>query len=59
MAAARAAYPGSRVQRVELENENGCLVYCVSLSNGLEVKVDAGTGIVLHQEQEDSEDEGK
>jgi len=58
MAAARAAYPGSRVQRVELENENGCLVYGVSLSNGLEVKVDAGTGIVLHQEQEDSEDEG-
>jgi|UniRef100_A0A7C3SHZ9 hypothetical protein len=57
MAAARAAYPGSRVQRVELENENGCLVYCVSLSNGLEVKVDAGTGIVLHQEQEDPEDE--
>ena len=59
MAAARAAYPGSRVQRVELENENGCLVYGVSLSNGLEVKVDAGTGAVLHQEQEDSEDEGK
>ena len=58
MAAARAAYPGSRVQRVELENENGCLVYGVSLSNGLEVKVDAGTGVVLHQEQEDSEDEG-
>ena len=58
MAAARAAYPGSRVHRVELGNENGCLVYGVSLSNGLEVKVDAGTGIVLHQEQEDSEDEG-
>jgi hypothetical protein len=59
MAAARAAYPGSRVQRVELENENGCLVYGVSLSNGLEVKVDAGTGAILYQEQEDSEDEGK
>ena len=59
MAAARAAYPGSRVQRVELENDNGCLVYGVSLSNGLEVKVDAGTGVVLHQEQEDSEDEGQ
>jgi hypothetical protein len=56
MAAARAAYPGSRVQRVGLENENGCLVYGVSLSNGLEVKVDAGTGVVLPQEQEDSED---
>jgi hypothetical protein len=59
MAAARAAYPGSRVQRVELENDNGCLVYGISLSNGLEVKVDAGTGVVLHQEQEDSEDESQ
>jgi len=58
MDAARAAYPGSRVQRVELENDNSCLVYGVSLSNGLEVKVDAGTGTVLHQEQEDPEDEG-
>jgi hypothetical protein len=59
MTAARAAYPGSRVQRVELKNDNGCLVYGVSLSNGLEVKVDAGTGVVLHQEQEDSEDESQ
>jgi hypothetical protein len=59
MAAARAAYPGSRVQRVELENDNGCLVYGMGLSNGLEVKVDAGTGVVIHQEQEDSEDEAQ
>jgi len=59
MAAAQAAYPGSRVQRVELENDNGCLVFGVSLSNGLEVKVDAGTALVIHQEQEDSEDEGQ
>lgn len=57
MAAAQGAYPGSRVQRVELENENGCLVFCVNLSNGLEVKVDAGTGTVLQPEQGDSEDE--
>jgi len=59
MSAARAAYPGSRVQRVELDNDNGCLVYSVSLSNGLEVKVDAGAGVVLHREQEDPEDEGQ
>jgi len=52
MAAALAAYPGSRVRRVELKNENGCLVYAVSLSNGLEVKVDAGNGQVLHTESE-------
>jgi hypothetical protein len=59
MAAAHAAYPGSRVQKVELENNNGCLVYRVSLSNGLEVKVDAGSGVVIYQEQEDSEDEAQ
>lgn len=56
MAAAQAAYPGAQVKKVELENENGCLVYAVELSNGLELKVDAGTGKVVHQEQE--EDEG-
>jgi len=55
----RAAYSGSWVQRVELENDNGCLVYVVSLSKGLEVKVDAGIGVMLHQEQEDPEDESQ
>ncbi len=59
MAAAREAYPGSQAQRVELENDHGCLIYFVSLSNGLEVKVDAGTGVVLPPDQEDSEDEGQ
>jgi len=57
MAAAQQAYPGSKVQKVGLENMNGCLVFCVDLSNGLEVKVDAGTGAVLQHEQGDSEDE--
>jgi hypothetical protein len=57
MTAAQAAYPGSKVQKVELENENGCLIFCVNLSNGLEVKVDAGTAAVLQHEQGDSEDE--
>ncbi len=56
VAAAQAAYPGAQVKKVELENENGCLMYAVELSNGLELKVDAGTGQVVHQEQE--EDEG-
>ncbi len=55
MAAALAAYPGSRVRRVELKNENGCLVYAVSLSNGLEVKVDAGNGQVLSTESDKNE----
>jgi hypothetical protein len=57
MAAAQAAYPGSKVQRVELENKDGCLFFCVTLSNGLEVKVDAGNAAVLRPEQRDSEDE--
>lgn len=53
--AAQAAYPGTQVKKVELENENGCLVYAVELSNGLELKVDAGNGKVVHQEQENAE----
>jgi len=57
MAAAQAAYPGARAQIVELENENGCLIYSVNLSNGLEVKVDAGNGTVFRPEREESESE--
>jgi hypothetical protein len=56
MAAALATYPGSRVRKVALENENGCLVYSVLLSNGLEVTVDAGNGQVLRAASEDDED---
>jgi hypothetical protein len=55
MTAALAAYPGSRVRKVELEDDNGCLVYSVSLSNGLEVKVDAGNGQVLSTSSEPDE----
>lgn len=51
MASAQAAFPGAAVKKVELDNENGCLVYSVFLSNGLDVKVDAGNGSVLHHEQ--------
>ncbi|MBI4796399.1 MAG: PepSY domain-containing protein [Deltaproteobacteria bacterium] len=47
MATALAACPGTRVIKVELANEDGCLVYEVLLSTGLEVKVDAGNGQVL------------
>lgn len=59
MAAAQAAYPGAQVKKVELENENGCLVYAVELTNGLELKVDAGTGQVVHREQEENEGSGE
>ena len=56
MAAALAAYPGAKVRSVALENEKGCLIYSVVLSNGLEVKVDAGNGAVLRIQEEDDED---
>jgi uncharacterized membrane protein YkoI len=46
--AALAANSGTSVVKVELDNENGALVYSVELNNGLDVKVDAGNGTVLH-----------
>jgi uncharacterized membrane protein YkoI len=48
--AALVANPGITVVKTELDNENGVLVYSVELSNGMDVKVDAGTGTVLHTE---------
>jgi hypothetical protein len=56
IATALAAYPGSRAMEMALENVNGCLVYNVLLSNGLEVKVDAGNGLLLRADSEDDED---
>ncbi len=49
-AAALAANPGATVVEVELDNENGALVYSVELSTGVDVKVDAGNGAILHTE---------
>jgi uncharacterized membrane protein YkoI len=49
--AALVANPGNTVIKTELDNENGVLVYSVELSNGLDVKVDAGNGKILHTEQ--------
>ncbi|MEZ4620062.1 MAG: PepSY domain-containing protein [Caldilineaceae bacterium] len=54
-AAATTANAGTTVVKSTLEDENGYLVYSVELSNGLEVKVDAGDGTVLHSEQVDNE----
>ncbi len=50
-AAAEAANPGAKAVKVELDNENGYLVYSVELDNGLDVKIDAGDASVLHTEQ--------
>jgi uncharacterized membrane protein YkoI len=46
--AALSANPGASVVKTELDNENGALVYSVELSNGADVKVDAGNGAILH-----------
>jgi len=55
-AAALEANPGATVVKVELDNENGALVYSVELSNGLDVKVDAGNGDILSTEQADADE---
>ena len=54
-AAALAANPGNVVVKTELDNENGALVFSVQLSNGADVKVDAGNGSVLFHEKADKE----
>jgi uncharacterized membrane protein YkoI len=55
MAAAKKAFPGIAVKKVELDNENGCLVYSLELRNGGEVLVDAGNGAILRQETPSAE----
>jgi uncharacterized membrane protein YkoI len=47
-ASALNANPGTTVVKTELDNENGALVYSVELSNGADVKVDAGNGNILY-----------
>jgi len=54
-AAAEAAHPGTRGLEVELENENGTLVYEVQLDNGLEVMVDAANGSILGTERDEAD----
>ncbi|MFQ6089946.1 MAG: PepSY domain-containing protein, partial [Candidatus Bipolaricaulia bacterium] len=51
--AALAQFPSATVLQTELDSENGCLVYSVELQSASgvkDVKVDAGTGQVLHVE---------
>lgn len=60
-AAALAAVPGQVVE-VELDNENGSVVYSVEIDTGsgvVDVKVDAGNADILHQENDnDAETDG-
>lgn len=57
---ALAKFPGATVKKVELENENGALVYGVELvdasGKGQDVKVDAGNGSVLHVDSDGPDD---
>lgn len=57
--AALAAVPGTAGQ-VELDNENGAVVYSVEITKAdgskLDVKVDAGNADVLHQEADDGDE---
>ena len=57
--AALAASPGATITQVELDNENGSLVWGVEFTNGEEIKVDAGNGEVLYTEQSDTEEAGE
>jgi uncharacterized membrane protein YkoI len=54
-AAVLAANPGTTVVKTELDDENGVLVFSVELSNGKDVKVDAGSGAILHMEAGESD----
>jgi uncharacterized membrane protein YkoI len=50
-AAAEEANPGTAAVKVDVDNENGVLVYSVELSNGMDIKVDAGNAQIVHVEQ--------
>jgi uncharacterized membrane protein YkoI len=49
-ATALAANPGTTVIKTELDDENGQLIYSVELAGGLDVKLDAMTGMILSTE---------
>lgn len=54
-ATALASFPSTDVLTTDLDNENGCLVYGVELTNGYDVKVDAGTGVMLYADTGEGE----
>lgn len=53
--AAEAANPGAKTLAVELDNENGTVIYEVELDNGQDVKVDAKTGNILGADARDAD----
>ena len=58
-AAVLAANGGTTVVKASLDNENGTLIYSVELSNGSDVKVDAGNGQILATDIGDAENGGQ
>ena len=48
---------GGVVTSIELDNENGILIYSVQLSDGSDVKVDAGSGSILNTQPAGSDNE--
>jgi uncharacterized membrane protein YkoI len=54
-AAVEAANPGIKTLAVELDNENGTVIYEVELDNGQDVKVDATNGNILGADQRDAD----
>ena len=54
-AAAEANNPGTKALEVELESDDGALVYEVELDNGLEVIVDAANGKILGTERDEGD----
>lgn len=57
-AAALAAFPGTSAVSVDLDDENGTIVYSVELGDGREVKVDAADGTVIASESADKDEQG-
>jgi uncharacterized membrane protein YkoI len=55
--AAAQAETGATVAKVELDNENGYLIYSAELEDGRDVKVDAGNGNILAVEAPDNPNE--
>ncbi len=47
--AALKVHPGSEVNGITLDVENGYLVYSVLMDDGTNIVVDAGTGNILHE----------
>jgi uncharacterized membrane protein YkoI len=54
-AAAESGNPGAKTLEVELEDENGTLVYEVELDNDLEVIMDATNGKILGTERDEED----